>query len=207
MTLITPDTDQGQAALFNARERTRLFRGHELDIPQTHRIVGTTAIATTIPAGSFRGRDAIATFRVRIRIDASTPAGQIFSFGDATGAISLFVTNTDVIFRAGGATVNTNANSVSLAHNAAVGAELNIIAMVRPDGLVGLWIPEFGRITWQDTGAFSVWANDVVGDFGQAATAMPADVTQTGAPLNFTIIGPLSVFYGSFPRIGIGAEL
>jgi hypothetical protein len=45
------------------------------------------------------------------------------------------------------------------------------------------------------------WAASVAGVFAQAAAgALPADVTQTGAPVNFEVIEPLRVYVGSVPR-------
>lgn len=207
MTQFKDLTEQEQAALFASRERTRMHRGFELDIPRTHMIHGSGVMASVIPAASFRTRDSIATFKAAIRFTDTTPSGIIFSFGDATSAIALWVDNTNIYFRAGGATIDTNGNVASLPISPLAGSELTVIAMVRPDGMVGLWIPELRKRTWSNTGAFTAWASDVEGDFAQAAGAMPADVVSTGAPVNFDVIIPLSVYYGSFPRVNIEAEL
>lgn len=164
-------------------------------------------MATTIPAGSFKTRNSITTFKTAIEFSSSAPTGQVFSFGDATGAISMWVDNTSIYFRAGGATADTDANEVSIGVSPVAGLALTVIGMVRPDGMVGLWIPELQTRSWHDTGSFTAWANDIVGDFAQAATGMPADVVEAGAPTNFAMTEPLSVFYGSMPRVNIGAEL
>ncbi|AAT69546.1 gp70 [Alphaproteobacteria phage PhiJL001] len=196
---------QLQASLFASRERTRLLRGRVLDIPRTHQIVGASAIATTIPAGSFAARDRVTTFKTRLRFSSALPSGNVFSFGNATGAISMWVSNSAINFRAGGATVNTDASSVSVTINPVAGLDLTVIGMVRLDGLVGLWVVELGLIAWDSTGSFSSFANDVVGDFAQAAAQpLPADVASSGAPANFSVVEPLSVFLGNLPRINVG---
>ncbi len=200
------EDEQLQAALHAARERTKMHRGFVLDLPRSHHIFGSTVMATTIPAGTFKTRDAICTFKSRIEFDTAAPTGQILSFGDATGAISMYVETTAITFRAGGATIATNANEAQLTIAPVAGDQMTVVGMVRPDGLVGLWIPELQKITWSSAGSFSTWANDIVGDFAQAATGMPADVAQTGNPTNFTVVEPLSVYYGSLPRVNIGAE-
>lgn len=199
-----------QAALFVARERTRLLRGFVLDIPRTHMVRGASAMAASIPADSFGSRNAIATFKTRLKMTAASgQAGLLFAFGDATGAVALWWGSDTITFRAGGATVATDASEVSVTFGFTppIDWELTVVAMVRPDGLVGLWLPEYPLITWNSDGVFSAWANNVAGDFAQAASqSLPADVTQTGAPTNFDLVEPLSVYYGSLPRINIGSE-
>ncbi len=174
--------------------------------------VNSPAMPSIIPVGSFRYRDSIVTFKTRIRSTASSGhAGNIFSYGDATGAVAAWVDGQLISFRAGDATVGTDASIIQLDLGASppTGWEATLVVMVRPDGLVGLWAPDFNLKIWStgvDLGSFSVWTNDVAGNFAQAGTAMPADVTETGDPTSFDLIEPLSVYYGSFPRINIGAN-
>ncbi len=205
-------TEEQQAVLFASRERTAMWRGRQLDIPRTHKIVGASTMESAIPVGSFGSRNSIVTFKTRIRSTASSGhAGNIFSYGDATGAVAAWVDGQTINFRAGDATVGTDASIIQLdlGANPSIGWEATLVVMVRPDGLVGMWAPDFNVKLWSagvDLGSFSVWTNDVAGNYSQAGGAMPADVTETGNPTSFDLIEPLSVYYGSFPRINIGAN-
>jgi hypothetical protein len=194
-------TGLNQALRFHSRERRRshvglpgLFRTHFEGIPTS------PLLATQYPT-----RNVPITFRTVIRITGAAPAGLIFEIGDATTAIAAWIDDTDVSLRAGDVPAADRAlatfdNGVSLPDT----LELDLVFSVRPgDGRVRIW--GNGQEIARDVasgGAFpNGWAASSNGAFAAAAVgALPADVAQTGAPSNFDVIEPLSVFVGQVPR-------
>lgn len=197
-------TKQEQVVYFYARERRRSLAG----VPKMYRthlkpIPTTPVLATEFPVAM---RDRPFSFQTVIRITAAAPVGLIFELGDATTAIAAWINDTTINFRAGGAAaadrgLATFDNTVSLPDT----LELDLVFAVRPhDGRVRIW--GNGNEIARDVasgGAFpsGLWASASNGAFAAAAVgALPADVTQTGAPTNFQVVEPLSTYVGQVPR-------
>ena len=207
MPLATPDSEQGQAALFHARERRKSLAGIP-DLFRTHQIVGSGAMAVAnIDEAQFASKSTPITFKTAIRITAAASvAGLLFELGDSTAGAGLWLGSQTLGFHAGAAgTVN---GATALFDNGAAwpdGLELDIVAAIRPgDGRVIIWGngEELARST-ASGGSFTsnLWASDSNGSFAAAVQGTtPADVLQTGAPTNFDVIEPLSVYLGSVPR-------
>ena len=196
--------DQGQAVLFHGRERRKSLAG----VPELLRSLRLGAIPTTpVLSASFPVRTVPVTFWTAIRITGATPTGLIFELGDGTTAIAAWVNDTEISFRAGGSAaadrgIATFDNTVSLPNT----LELDLVFSVRPgDGRVRIWGngEEIARGV-ASGGQFpssGLWAAASNGAFAAAAVgALPADVLQTGAPTNFEVIQPLSVYMGTVPR-------
>ncbi len=194
-------TNLGQSVRFHSRERRRSLAG----VPELFRTLSLAIPTASIPTGSFPDREAVFTFQTAIRITGGTPVGLIFEFGNATTAIAAWLNDTDIQFRAGGVAaadrgLATFDNTVSLP----LTLEMDLVFAVRPgDGRVRIWANggEIARDT-ASGGAFPAgWAADSAGAFAAAASgALPADVLQTGAPSDFDVIQPMSVFAGQVPR-------
>ena len=196
-------TDLNQALRFHSRERRRslagipeLFRTHFFGIP-----------TATVLANAFPVRDTLVTFQTSIRIvTGASAAGLIFELGDATTAIAAWFDTPGLLsFRAGGAA----AADRGLAEFDNGGAfpddlELDLVFAVRPgDGRVRIWAngEELARDVASGGQLPSGWAASSDGAFAAAATgALPADVLETGAPVDFDVIQSLSVFVGQAPR-------
>jgi hypothetical protein len=194
-------SDQEQAAYANDRDR-RLSLAGLPDLFQTMQIPIPTA---TVSNARFPDRDVPITFWTAIRITDAAPAGLIFEVGDGATALAAWVDGNELIVRAGNALAADRAlavfdNTVDLP----LGVKLDLVFAVRPgDGRVRVW--GNGKEIARDTAANGQlplgWASASDGAFAAAATgALPADVTQTGAPSNFDVILPLSVYVGSVPR-------
>lgn len=201
LTPLESGTDLNQALRFHSRERRRSLAG----VPELFRTLLLPIPTAAIPVGSFPVRDVLVTFWTAIRITGATPAGLIFEVGDGTTAIAAWLNDTDIQLRAGGSAaadrgLATFDNTVSLPDT----LELDLVFAVRPgDGRVRIW--GNGNEIARDTasgGEFPAgWAADSLGAFAAAANgALPADVLQTGAPSDFDVIQPLSVFVGQVPR-------
>lgn len=191
----------GQAVHFNSRERRRSlagvpekFRTHELPIPTS------PVLATQFPA-----RDIPITFRTAIRVTAATPVGLIFELGDATTAIAAWLDDTTINIRAGdAAAADRGIATFTPAGGLTLTLMLDLLIAVRPgDGRVRIWGngTELARGVASNGQLPNGWAASSNGAFAAAAVdALPADVTQTGAPSNFDVIAPLSVYVGQVPR-------
>ena len=197
-----------QANLFHARERRKSLAGL-LDVPRTHRIFGGAAMAVAdININQFPTRTTLVTFQTAIRITAAAAvAGLAFEIGDSTMGVGLWLGSQTLGFHAGeDGTVN---GATALFDNGTAwpdGLELDIVAAVRPgDGRVRIWAngQEVARSTASsDTfGAGGAWAASSNGSFAAAVQGTtPVDVVESGAPTNFDVIEPLSVFVGNIPR-------
>lgn len=196
-------TDLNQALRFHSRERRRslagipeLFKTHFFGIP-----------TATLAAASFPTRDTLVTFQTSIRIVTGvTAAGLIFEIGDAATAIAAWVDTPGLLsFRAGDALAADR--GLATFNNGGAWPdtmELDLVFAVRPgDGRVRIW--GNGEDIARDTAANGQlplgWAASSDGAFAAAATgALPADVLETGAPVDFEVIQPLSVYIGQVPR-------
>jgi hypothetical protein len=191
-----------RAARFHARER-RLSLAGFAEMSRTHLFAIPTA---TILATQFPVRTTLIAFRTKIRITStSAPVGLIFEIGDATTAIAAWIDDTDVSLRSGDAAaadrgIATFVNAVRLPNT----LELDLTFAVRPgDGRVRIFNGgnELARGVASGGQLPNGWAASSNGAFAAAAVgALPADVTQTGAPSNFDVIEPLTVFVGQVPR-------
>lgn len=191
-----------QAVYFHSRERRRSLAG----VPELFRTLLLSDIPTTpVLATSFPTRDVLVTLWTSIRITGAAPTGLIFELGDAATALAAWIDDTNVILRAGDAAADdrgiaTFDNTVSLP----IGLELDLVYAIRPgDGRVRIWGngEEIARGVATNGQLPNGWAASSNGAFAAAAVgALPADVTQTGAPTNFEVIQPLSVFVGQVPR-------
>lgn len=204
---------QEQATYFHARERRRSLAGIP-ELFRTHLIRDTLDLpVANIVASTFPVRDSEVTLRTAIRVDNNVlaRAGLIFEFGSSTAGIALWLENQAIGLRAG-ATAN---DGVAATFNNGVQwpalIELDIVAAVRPGlGLIGLWLNGNSVLRAQSVSlgfTNDEWAASSAGSFASAAQGtIPADVAQTGAPSNFAVIEPLSVYIGSRPRQFITPE-
>lgn len=193
--------DQEQAVFFHSRERRLSLLG----VPEMSRTLLQPIPTTPVLAASFPDRDVLVTFWTSIRITGALPVGLIFELGDATTAIAAWVNDTTINLRAG----DSLAADRGLATFTQAGGlpdtlELDLVFAVRPgDGRVRIWGNglEIARDTAANGQLPNGWAASSNGAFAAAAVgALPADVTQTGAPSDFDVIQPLSVFMGQVPR-------
>lgn len=191
----------GQAASFHSRRRRRSLAGVP-ELFQTHLFsIPTSPILAT----QFPTRDVLVAFQTTIRITAATPAGLIFEVGDASTAIAAWIDDADVSLRAGDAAAADRGLATSTtAGGLPANLELDLVCAVRPgDGRVRIYGNglEIARGVATNGQLPNGWAASSNGAFAAAAVgALPADVTQTGAPTNFEVIRPLSVFVGQVPR-------
>ncbi len=190
-----------QAVYFHSRERRRSLAG----VPEMFRTLQAPIPTTPVLATQFPVRTTLLSFWTAIRITGAAPTGLIFELGDATTAIAAWIDDTDIILRSGDAAADdrgiaTFDNTVSLP----VGLELDLVYAVRPgDGRVRIWANglEIARGVATNGQLSNGWAASSNGAFAAAAVgALPADVTETGAPTNFDVIQPLSVYVGQVPR-------
>ena len=201
-------SEREQAVYFHSRERRKSLAGIP-ELHRTHRIFGGTemAIANIATAVVFPVRNTLITFKTAIRITAADPTGLVFELGSSSRAIAVWVDNNLLRARAGSAATFDSAratfnNTVDLP----IGLEMEIIVAVRPgDGRIRLWGngTELDRDTSVngDFGTPSNWAAGSAGSFAAAVQGTTtADVSQTGAPTNFEVIEPLSVYMGQVPR-------
>ncbi len=202
MTLSDPD-DRLQAVLFHGRERRKSLAG----VPEMFRTHFLGDIPTaTIDAARFPVRTTLITFWTSIRIDAVDPTGLVFEFGDSTTGIAGWIDNATVNLRAGDAAAADRglATFTNGSGDLPVGLELDLVFAVRPgDGRVRIWGngQEIARDTATNGQLTNGWAASSDGAFAAAVNGTtPADVTQSGAPANFTVIQPLSVYVSQVPR-------
>ncbi len=190
-----------QAVYFHSRERRRSLAG----VPEMFRTRFYPIPTTPVLATEFPTRDVLFAFWTAVRITGATPTGLIFELGDAATAIAAWIDDDLIQFRAGDALAADRAlatfdNTVSLPNT----LELDLVFAVRPgDGRVRIW--GNGNEIARDVAANGQlplgWAASSNGAFAAAAVgALPADVTQTGAPTNFDVIQTMSAFVGQVPR-------
>lgn len=158
-----------------------------------------------VPAAQFPIRSTPITFWTSIRVTGASPAGLIFEIGDASTAIAAWVDGNDLSFRAGNSlAADRGLATFTQGTSLPIGLELDLVFAVRPgDGRVRIW--GNGREIARDVAVNGQlplgWASASNGAFAAAATgALPADVLQTGAPSDFEVIHPLSVYVGNVPR-------
>lgn len=190
-----------QAVYFHSRERRRSLAG----VPEMFRTRFYGIPTTPVLATEFPTRDVLFTFWTAIRVTGATPTGLIFELGDATTAVAAWIDDNEVNFRAGDAAADDRGlaqfdNLVSLPNT----LELDLVFAVRPgDGRVRIWANgnEVARGVATNGQLSNGWAASSNGAFAAAAVgALPADVTETGAPSDFDVIEPLSVYVGQVPR-------
>jgi hypothetical protein len=196
-------TPQGQASLHSARERRASLAGSP-DLFRTHRIA---IPAASIAATTFPARTSPVTFKTSIRITTgASAAGLIFEFGNATTAVAAWLAAAGVLtLRAGDA--GAADRTFSQFDNGGAfedGQKLDLIFAVIPgDGRSRIWMNglDVARDTATNGQLDNGWAASSAGAFAAAAVgALPADVTETGAPTDFDVIQPLSVYVGQVPR-------
>jgi len=199
--------EQLQSILFNSRERRKSLAG-VVDLPRTHHIYGASMAVADIDEARFPSKDILITFQTAIRITAAAAvAGLVFELGDSTIGAGLWLGSQTLGFHAGEDGIVNGATA--LYDNGAAwpdGMELDIVVAIRPgDGRVRIWGNgnELARSTASsDTfGAAGTWAADSNGAFAAAVQGTtPVDVVESGAPTNFDVIEPLSVYAGAVPR-------
>lgn len=201
-----------QAALFYARERRRSLAGVP-NLFKTHRIAGVASLPVAVIATGdlfpLAVRQAPVTFQTSFVLAAPTPrSGLIFEFGDASGGVAAWIAADDTVFiRAGGPTVGSDAVIVSTIAPLVAGHRYDLTIGALPG--VGLlqfqindaWLDNRANAAVGNFGAGGVWSSDGGGSFASAANgAVPVDVSETGAPLNFSVVEALSVYTGQLPR-------
>lgn len=196
-----------QAVRFYNRERRRSLAG----IPRLFRTLqlrGATDIpVANIATATFPTRDSEITFKTAIRIADNTDprTGLIFEFGSSAAGLAIWIENDAIGFRAGGTGDDGVAGTFDNVAQWPATLELEIVAAVRPGlGLVALWLNGEEVIKAQsvnETFTNGEWAASSAGSFAAAAQGtIPADVVQSGAPTNFEVIEPMSVYVGQRPR-------
>lgn len=194
---------QSQAQLYHARERRSSLAGFP-DLFRTHLYGVPTA---SIGATAFPVRTGPVTFATSIRITTgASAAGLIFEFGNATTAVAAWLAASGVLtFRAGdaGAPDRTFAQYDN-GGDFDDGQKLDLVfAAIPGDGRSRMWLNglEVARDTATNGQLDNGWAAASAGAFAAAASgALPADVTEAGAPSDFAAIRPLSVYVGQVPR-------
>lgn len=193
--------EREQAIYFHSRERRRSLAGVP-ELFRTHRF-GDIPTAS-LPAAAFTQRDRLVTFWTSIRVTGATPQGLIFELGDATTAVAAWITDTTINLRAGDAGDDASLATYSQGGGLPDTLELDLVFAVRPgDGRTRIWGNgrEIARQQAVNGQLPNGWAAGSDGAFAAAAQgALPADVTQTGAPSDFAVIQPLSVYVGQVPR-------
>lgn len=161
-----------------------------------------------VPIAQFPVRTTLVTFKTVVRITAAAAvAGLIFEIGDSTIGVGAWLGSQTLGFHAGeDGTVN---GATALLDNGAAwpdGLELELVFGVRPgDGRVRIWANglEVARSVSSggDFGVAEAWAAASNGSFAAVVQGTtPVDVVETGAPTNFAVIEPLSVYMGQVPR-------
>lgn len=194
----------GRTSTFHSRER-RLSRSALSDLYRTHAYTIPTA---TVNDGYAAGDLLLpATYATTIEVTVATPVGLIFEVGNATTAVAAWIDDTDISLRAGtGGGEQRAVATYTVAGGLPVGLRLGLVFAIDPgSGQLRIWDhrgKELARAT-SVAGDFlpEGWAADSDGAFAAAATgALPADVTQTGAPSNFACVAPLSFYAKQKPR-------
>lgn len=191
-----------RAVYFHSRERRKSLHG----VPELHRTHRFAIPTTPINNLSFPNRDQSVTFRTSVKITAADPTGIIFELGDATTAIAAWIDNGKLSLRAGdAAAADRGLAEFDNAADLPIGRKFDLVFSVRPgDGSVRIWGSggeELARGVATGGQLPNGWAAASDGAFAAAATgALPADVTQTGAPTNFDVVEPLEVYFGQEPR-------
>lgn len=199
--------EQEQAVQFYRRERRRSLEDIA-ELFRTHKIDGGTQIAVaTIPAATFPVRDTEVTFRTAIRFDDNTDprTGLIFEFGSSASGIAMWIEDDLIGFRAGDTGDDAASGTFDNTVQWPATLELDLVCAVRPGlGLIALWangkqILRVQSVT-QPFGS-GEWAASSAGSFASAFSGtIPADVGESGAPANFAVIEPLSVYISQRPR-------
>lgn len=185
-----------------SRERRLSFIG-DTGINPTARFALPSA---DIPVATFPDLDRLIAFRTKLRIVSGANAGLIFCFGNATTAIAAWVDGNALHFRAGNTGTDlATATFTGTATNGLVEPrEFDLMFAVSPnDGKVRVWNfgTELARGAASSGSLPAGWAAAAIGAFGKAAPgALPADVTQTGAPVGFSLYEKLIVYHNQKPR-------
>jgi len=184
-----------QAGRFNATERRQSLAG----VPELFRTHSFAIPTATIPAAAFPARTAPVTFKTALRItNGATAAGLLFEFGDAAnGAVAAWLESTGVLhFRAGG--VGTDFAHAIWNNGGAftIGRKMELMFLVIPGSrLAAIFLGGKERARNVCVSPMAEWARNSNGSFAAAANGvLPADVLQTGAPVGFELIQPLSVY-------------
>jgi len=202
-------TASQQAALFYARERRKDRQGFSQQ-PQTHRFIGSGAMALTpIATGTvFPNRLTPITFQTRIQITANggVHRGLIFEFGSSTRGAAAWVGDQTIGLTAGGLTTEQAVATWDLGAELPPGREFQLTFVMVP-GTGEVAVLAAGRILARATasaGNFNGdWADSADGSFatalvGTVASGVPA-LSQI-APNGFTVIEALHGFVGTVPR-------
>jgi len=201
------DTAQLQAVHFAARERRRSLAGIP-KLHRTHRFVGASAMAVPSidPSVVFAGMElAPMTFKTAIRITGGSPAGCIFEFSSTPRGVALAVLDRFIAVVGGGLTTEQALAVFDNGMTLPTGLELEMVAAIDPGtGRSRLWAngQEIARAT-ASGGDFGVgWGAAGLGSFAAAAngTIHNAVATSAGAPTDFDVIEPLSVYARQMPR-------
>lgn len=202
------DTELEQHVYHRSRARVRALRDLTKGMFRTHRFeVG--AADTVVINDLFPDRDLPITFITSFRITGATPAGLIFEFSDSTdGGLVAWVDGTTLGVQVGASEGTPWTDSINVQHTIAsdVGAEFDLAVAVLPvHQQLFVWVNgervdthlrnsggTFPNGTWAPAsgGAFAAIVN------GTAS----AGATQTGAPTDFEVYEPLSIYQGQKPR-------
>lgn len=194
---------RAQAFRYHSRERRRSLAG----VPELFRTHAYPIPSATIDVAGFPdpSRSRPVTFHTAVEFGAGAHAGLVFELGDDTTAVALYVDGQVLTLRAGDASAGDFAEA-SFDNGAAFteGLRLELVAAIDPGtGRARLWAEgvELARDQAANGALPNGWAAETDGAFAAAATgALPADVTETGAPANFAVVAPLSVYVGQVPR-------
>jgi len=184
-----------------ARRRRRGLGGFGADMLQSHDLaIGSIAVGT-FPAAVLA---APVTFRCTVSLGGTTPTGLVFEYGDGTTACALWFGTTTLTLRAGDTGDDSAAAVWTPSGGFVAGQRLELQAVAFPGtGAVRLYDRglEVARAVAVNAELPNGWAAASAGSFGGAAAgALPADVTQTGAPSGFSVTSKLSCYAGQAPR-------
>lgn len=189
----------GQALLFHSRQRRKSLAG-VVQLRRDSQIFGATMDAAIPQALLSDSLASPITFQTAIRITGANPTGIVFHYGTSAGSITLWLNGSEINFRAGDTTpqVITFDNTVDLP----VDLEMDLVASVIPgERRMRVWGNGTELVRKAPGATMPNIAVAADGDFARAVSGTaPGDVTQTGAPTNFDVIEPLSVYKRQFPQ-------
>lgn len=202
-------SEQEQVAYFYSRSRTRSFRDPAKGLYRTHVIDGGAAIpvATIDTDVLFPIRDRQITLVTEIETGVTpTALGIVWEFGSSVQGAKLAI-NDDTIFLAGGNAAGDEGVDGSIVVPALQednACFLLTVAITPGAGEMRLFIDAtlVLRLNGVDPFTNDEWADTEDGSLGSAEATSSTQRGQTlnGAPVDFTLIRPLSVFQGQIPR-------
>lgn len=197
-------TGRQQAVRYHARSRTRGFRDVRHGLSRNRLI----SLATTAPGNYFSPaalRQAPITLHTRVKITGVTPTGALFHFGTAAHGIACWIDGGS-LFAIAGSVAAPAADGVlaEATFEPVVGNVFDVDVACNPGtGVLGVFLD--GVLVREQSAdpslLLSAWAAaGGVGEWNRALSAAPAMVTEAGAPTQFSLVLPLSLYHRQRPR-------